>query len=114
MFYIYIYAQEIIVILIAAKVNGNVCRCSFNLLTSDGFLHGIEISQDPAVFVSSLRTSSNSLTFKRQFPQHIFCLDYHAKLSLLVVVSSSCSVRSGSSTGMVLYYLFHSISSHYL
>ncbi|CBI23051.3 unnamed protein product, partial [Vitis vinifera] len=77
------------------------CLCSFNLLTSDGFLHNIEISQDPAVSISSFRTSSNGLTLKKQFPQHVFCLDYHVKLSLLIVVgsASSISITSSGTTG---------------
>ncbi|RVW14510.1 MAG2-interacting protein 2 [Vitis vinifera] len=80
---------------------GGSCLCSFNLLTSDGFLHNIEISQDPAVSISSFRTSSNGLTLKKQFPQHVFCLDYHVKLSLLIVVgsASSISITSSGTTG---------------
>ncbi|RVW88962.1 MAG2-interacting protein 2 [Vitis vinifera] len=94
-------ARKVIVTLIPAEVNGNVYRCSFNLLTSDGFLHNIEISQDPAVSISSFRTSSNGLTLKKQFPQHVFCLDYHVKLSLLIVVgsASSISITSSGTTG---------------
>lgn len=92
---------------------GGSCLCSFNLLTSDGFLHNIEISQDPAVSISSFRTSSNGLTLKKQFPQHVFCLDYHVKLSLLIVVgsASSISITSSGTTGSHHLSLWHRSSS---
>ena len=111
MFFFGSTTSEVIVTLVLAEVNGNVYRCSFNLLTSDGFLHNIEISQDPAASISSLRTSSNGLTLNGQFPQHVFCSDYHTKLSLLAVVGSSSSISTTSSgtTGIFLYFLFHYI-----
>ncbi|KAK9292568.1 hypothetical protein L1049_020542 [Liquidambar formosana] len=68
------------------------CLCSFNVLTSDGSLHHIEISQDPSASISTTHTSNSGSTLKREFPQNVFCLDYHPELSLLVVVSSGVSV----------------------
>ena len=86
---------------------------SFNLLTSYGFLHNIEISQDPAISIPSFRTSSNGLTLKKQFPQRVFCLDYHVKFSLLIVVgsSSSITITSNGTTGSHHLSLWHRSSS---
>ncbi|KAH9716688.1 MAG2-interacting protein 2 [Citrus sinensis] len=66
------------------------CLCSFTVFTSDGFLHQIEISQDPSASISSASASSSGLTSKRQFPQNVICTDYHPELSLLSVVRPSC------------------------
>ncbi|KAL5805206.1 hypothetical protein ACOSQ3_032006 [Xanthoceras sorbifolium] len=65
------------------------CLCSFTLLTSDGLLHHIEVSQEPSASISSTSTSSSGLTLRNQFPQNVFCVDYYPERSLLVVVSSA-------------------------
>ncbi|KAF8394648.1 hypothetical protein HHK36_020864 [Tetracentron sinense] len=77
------------------------CLCGFNVLTSDGLLHHIEVSLEPSSSISSMPPSSNHLILKKGFPQNVSCVDYHPELSLLVVVGSaaSISVNSGSITG---------------
>ncbi|XP_057950810.1 MAG2-interacting protein 2 isoform X2 [Malania oleifera] len=70
--------------------------CSFNILTSDGLLHHIEISREPSSSVSSMCTLKNRVTLKRQFPENVFCLDYHPELSLLVLVGSAVGVSPTS------------------
>lgn len=77
------------------------CLCSFTVLTSDGFLHQIEISQDPSASISSPSASSSGLTLRRQFPQTVICTDYHPDLSLLSVVSKTdtSSLTSSGNSG---------------
>ncbi|KAL9459753.1 hypothetical protein AB3S75_003035 [Citrus x aurantiifolia] len=77
------------------------CLCSFTVFTSDGFLHQIEISQDPSASISSASASSSGLTLRRQFPQNVICSDYHPELSLLSVVSNAdtSSLTSSGSSG---------------
>jgi hypothetical protein len=89
-------------------VNGNVSRCSFTIVTSDGSFQHIEISQEPSASISSALTSDNGLTLKRQFNNNVFCFDYHPELSLLVVVggSDSISLASGGNSGMCLCTIF--------
>ncbi|XP_059628990.1 MAG2-interacting protein 2 [Cornus florida] len=70
----------------------NSCLCTFKILTSDGSLHDIEISQDPSASISSAHTSNIGSTLKKQFPQNVFCLDYHPESFLLAVVSSAVSI----------------------
>lgn len=84
-----------------------VFRCTFTVLTADGCLHNIEISQEPSASISSACASSSGLTSRRQFPQNVFCVDYCPELSLLVVVSSviTTSLTSSGNTGIVSYHL---------
>lgn len=92
----------------AAQFVELVFRCSFTVLTSDGFLHQIEISQDPSASISSASASSSGLTLRRQFPQNVICTDYYPELSLLSVVSNAdtSSLTSSGNSGIVSYYLF--------
>lgn len=78
------------------------CLCSFTVLTSDGFLHQIEISQDPSASISSASASSSGLTLRRQFPQNVICTDYYPELSLLSVVSNTdtSSLTSSGNSGL--------------
>ncbi|KAB2598829.1 hypothetical protein D8674_001749 [Pyrus ussuriensis x Pyrus communis] len=69
------------------------CLCSFIVVTSDGSLQHIEISQDPISSIYSARTSHNGLTAKGQLSCNVFCVDYHPELSLLagvILTSGSC------------------------
>ncbi|XP_031271389.1 MAG2-interacting protein 2 [Pistacia vera] len=77
------------------------CLCTFTVLTADGCLHNIEISQEPSASISSDCASSSGSTSRRQFPQNVFCVDYSPELSLLVVVSSpiTTSLTSSGNTG---------------
>ncbi|XP_057462570.1 MAG2-interacting protein 2-like isoform X2 [Actinidia eriantha] len=72
------------------------CLCSFNVLTSDGSIHEVEISQDPSASIFSARTSNNGSTLK-EFPENVFCLNYHPEASLLAVVGGAVSVPMTSS-----------------
>lgn len=92
----------------AAQFVELVFRCSFTVFTSDGFLHQIEISQDPSASISSASASSSGLTLRRQFPQNVICTDYHPELSLLSVVSNTdtSSLTSSVNSGIVSYHLF--------
>ncbi|KAK0592689.1 hypothetical protein LWI29_023622 [Acer saccharum] len=85
------------------------CLCSFTLLTSDGLLHHIEVSQEPSASISSTSTSSSGLTLRNQFPQNVFCVDYYPERSLLVIVSSSVSssLTSGGDTGPCYISVWH-------
>ncbi|XP_042982189.1 MAG2-interacting protein 2 [Carya illinoinensis] len=77
------------------------CLCSFVIITSDGSFQHIEISQEPSASMSSILTSDNGLTLKKQFYDNVFCFDYCPELSLLVVVGGSISVSlaSGGNSG---------------
>ncbi|XVF51051.1 hypothetical protein PTKIN_Ptkin04bG0153100 [Pterospermum kingtungense] len=80
--------------------------CSFTVLTSDGALHHIEISQEPSASISS--TTNTGLALKRQFSQNSFCFDYHPELSLLVVVGSAggSSITANAKPGSCYLSLF--------
>lgn len=82
---------------------GKFFRCSFLILASNGFLHHVEISPQPAASISSMSTSKSGLTVKRQFPKDVYCFDYDPEHSLLLVVGSadSNSLMSTGNTGMV-------------
>ncbi|CAK9146529.1 unnamed protein product [Ilex paraguariensis] len=79
------------------------CLWTFTVLTSDGSLHDIEISQDPSASISSAHTSNNGSTLRTQFPQTVFCLDYQSKTSLLAVVSSTVSISLTGSCSLSLW-----------
>nr|GMD02356.1 MAG2-interacting protein 2 [Ipomoea batatas] len=72
------------------------CLCTFSVFTSDGSVHDVEISQDPSASVFSGVASTSESMKKQQFPQHVVCLDYHPKLSLLAVVNYAGSTQSAS------------------
>ncbi|RAL51486.1 hypothetical protein DM860_010988 [Cuscuta australis] len=78
------------------------CLCTFLVFTSDGSFHEVEISQDPGASVFSRSSSTSDLIHKHHLPQHIVCLDYHPKLSLLSLVNYAGSMQSASS-GSGLY-----------
>ncbi|PSS04479.1 MAG2-interacting protein [Actinidia chinensis var. chinensis] len=80
------------------------CLCSFNVLTSDGSIHEVEISQDPSASIFSARTSNNGSTLK-EFPENVFCLNYHPVASLLAVVGGAVSVPMTSSGSIGTYTL---------
>ncbi|GAV88882.1 LOW QUALITY PROTEIN: HATPase_c domain-containing protein/BCDHK_Adom3 domain-containing protein, partial [Cephalotus follicularis] len=65
----------------------------FTVLTSDGLLHHVEISQEPSASIST-STSSASLAVNTLFPQIVFCFDYYPERSLLVVVGSAVSLNT--------------------
>ncbi|KAL2555078.1 MAG2-interacting protein 2 [Forsythia ovata] len=67
------------------------CLCTFSVLISDGSMHDIEISKDPSASILSAHTLSS-----KQFPQNVFCLDYHPNLSLFALVSSAGDIQSTS------------------
>ncbi|PSS32975.1 MAG2-interacting protein [Actinidia chinensis var. chinensis] len=91
-----------IVGLIAPDGSDNkTCLCSFNVLTSDGSLHEVEISQDPSASIFSARASNNGSTLK-EFPENVFCLNYHPETSLLAVVGGAVSVPMTSSGSYTL------------
>ncbi|XP_077245639.1 MAG2-interacting protein 2-like isoform X2 [Tasmannia lanceolata] len=81
----------------------NSCLCSFTILTSDGFLHDIEVGQDPNAIISSMPNSNNRLAAKKQFPQNVSCLDFHPNLSLLVLVVGAGSVSDNSADNSGFY-----------
>ncbi|CAN4085664.1 unnamed protein product [Withania somnifera] len=68
------------------------CLCTFTIITADGLVHDIEISQDPSASVFS-PVASSSGTMLKQFPQDIFCLDYQPELSLFSIVSTASSLQ---------------------
>ncbi|OIT26501.1 PREDICTED: MAG2-interacting protein 2 [Nicotiana attenuata] len=68
------------------------CLCTFTIVTADGLIHDVEISQDPSASVFS-PLASTSGRMLQQFPQNMFCLDYHPELSLFSVVSSAGSLQ---------------------
>ncbi|XP_047324264.1 MAG2-interacting protein 2 [Impatiens glandulifera] len=78
------------------------CLCSFNVLTSDGSLHEVEISQDLHSSISSsstLRDASSASSSKRGFPDNVICVNYHTDLSLLVVIGDGVGGPMNSATG---------------
>lgn len=68
------------------------CLCTFTIITADGLIHDIEISQDPSASVFSPLASSSG-TMLKQFPQDMICLDYQPQLSLFSIVSSAGSIQ---------------------
>ncbi|KAL3524435.1 hypothetical protein ACH5RR_017269 [Cinchona calisaya] len=64
------------------------CLCTFSILTSDGLLHDVEISQDPSASMSAAPLSFTGATLNKQFPKNVFCMDHHRKLSLFATISS--------------------------
>lgn len=76
--------------------------CIFNVLTSDGSFHEVEISQEPSVSSLSALTSTNGSL--KEFPRNIFCFDYHYGMSLFAVVGGTDSV-SGSAEHSGTYVL---------
>ncbi|KAK6936644.1 Sec39 domain [Dillenia turbinata] len=60
--------------------------CSFVVLTSDGYLNQVEISQEPS---SSFHPLNSGLAPRKQFPRNIFCSSYYPEFSLLLLVGSS-------------------------
>ena len=80
-------------------------RCSFIIVTSDGSLQHIEISQDPSSSINSAQTSHNGLTVKG-LAHNVLCVDYHPELSLLADVA----LTSGGNFGTFYLYSTFSIS----
>ncbi|KAM7274316.1 hypothetical protein ACFE04_028980 [Oxalis oulophora] len=72
------------------------CLCSFLVLTSDGFLHHVEMSQDPSTSISSSSSGSSEMS---QFPQNVLCFDYYPKFNLLVVIGSAVSLTARGNSG---------------
>ncbi|XP_065861764.1 MAG2-interacting protein 2 isoform X2 [Euphorbia lathyris] len=88
--------------------------CFFIILTADGFLHQIENSQQPTDSISSRHISKSGLTIQRPFPKDIYCFDYDAEHSLLLIVGSSVgtSLLSNSSRGscdLLLWRVSHNV-----
>ncbi|XP_028062872.1 MAG2-interacting protein 2-like [Camellia sinensis] len=82
------------------------CLCSFDVLTSDGSLHEVEISQDPSASVFFAHTSNNNSTLK-EFLENIFFLNYHPETSLLTIVGGAVSapVTSSGNTGTLFHFI---------
>ncbi|CAN1250963.1 MAG2-interacting protein 2 [Linum perenne] len=60
------------------------CLCRFLAITSDGYIHQIDVSRE-----SSINSVSNSRSAaKGQFPKDVFCFHYVPESSLLLVVGS--------------------------
>ncbi|CAH9075746.1 unnamed protein product [Cuscuta epithymum] len=72
------------------------CLCTFSVFTSDGSVHDVEISRDPDASVFSRASLISDSIDKHQFLQHVVCLDYHPKLSLLAVVNHAGSTQSAT------------------
>lgn len=70
------------------------CLCSFNILASNGFLHCIEVSQDPGASITFKRPVNGASL--KAFPRNVFCLDYHPELSLFAIVGDGGNVSSSS------------------
>ncbi|KAL4201665.1 hypothetical protein AMTRI_Chr02g259730 [Amborella trichopoda] len=78
--------------------------CSFNILTSDGILHRVEVDHGRHAFVATLCTSHSQPALK-QCPSIISCLDFHPELSLLVLVGPAAA--SGKFRGTAgLHFLY--------
>lgn len=73
------------------------CLCSFNVLTSDGSLHVVEISQDPSASVLSAHSSNNGSNLK-EFPASVYCLNYYPESSLLAVVGVPMTSNGSAGT----------------
>ncbi|XP_019090516.1 PREDICTED: MAG2-interacting protein 2-like [Camelina sativa] len=75
------------------------CLCSFSVLTSDGLVHHVEISREPSASAVSKHASNNVPALRKQFPNHVFCFDYHPDLSFLLIVGSTAGISSTGSSG---------------
>ncbi|CAN6452195.1 unnamed protein product [Victoria cruziana] len=61
-------------------------KSALNILTSDGLIHRIELSQEHAATVPYLSISKNEVILKKQYPRGVSCLDFHQSLSFLILV----------------------------
>ncbi|KAJ8770618.1 hypothetical protein K2173_021265 [Erythroxylum novogranatense] len=85
------------------------CLCSFMLLTNDGSLHQIELSQESNISIPPLKSSSGGLTAKRLFPNDVVCFEYDPEHSLLLVVGSTVTMplASNGNSGYCHLSLWH-------
>uniref|UniRef100_A0A7N0ZST8 Sec39 domain-containing protein n=1 Tax=Kalanchoe fedtschenkoi TaxID=63787 RepID=A0A7N0ZST8_KALFE len=82
--------SPIVGLLSHASVNAPLsCMCCFGVVTSDGKLHCLEVSQDSSASVSLAHTPGNRPNSTKQFPENVFCHDFHPELSLLVVIGTT-------------------------
>ncbi|KAL9690010.1 hypothetical protein QQ045_010403 [Rhodiola kirilowii] len=68
--------------------------CCFGVVTSDGRLHCLEVSQDSSASVSFAQLSRNHPNLTKQFPRNVFCHDFHPEQSLLVVIGSADAMQT--------------------
>ncbi|CAM8900818.1 unnamed protein product [Rhodiola kirilowii] len=78
-----------------SSVNAPIsCMCCFGVVTSDGRLHCLEVSQDSSASVSFAQLSHNRPNLMKQFPRNVFCHDFHPEQSLLVVIGSADAMQT--------------------
>ncbi|XP_027159570.1 MAG2-interacting protein 2 [Coffea eugenioides] len=75
------------------------CLCTFSILTSDGSLHDLEISQDLSASMSAAPLARTGVMLKKQFPKNVFCMHHHPKLSLFATISSASGVAISNTSG---------------
>ncbi|CAL9082320.1 unnamed protein product [Musa acuminata var. zebrina] len=76
----------------------NTSLCGISIITADGLMHYIQITEEPNTCVHQLPTLRGRLHCG-QLP-HITCMDFHPDLSLAAVVCDSCvSVDSKDRSG---------------
>ncbi|CAA6656354.1 unnamed protein product [Spirodela intermedia] len=63
------------------------CLCGFCIVTADGLLHHIEVTQDPSSGIFSIPVLNSQLISRRQLTPSVVCLDYHPGLSLIVLLA---------------------------
>uniref|UniRef100_A0A1D1Z3C7 Neuroblastoma-amplified sequence n=1 Tax=Anthurium amnicola TaxID=1678845 RepID=A0A1D1Z3C7_9ARAE len=80
------------------------CLCGFCIVTADGLLHHIEVTQDPGSGICSMPMLNNQLGPGRQLPLNVSCLDYHPGLSLVVLVDGAVGISRNHPNG------FYSVS----
>ncbi|XP_068649778.1 MAG2-interacting protein 2 isoform X2 [Aristolochia californica] len=66
--------------------------CSFQIITSDGVLHVVDVNKDPHEITSSGPTMNYQLAQKKLSPESISCMDLHPEISLLVLVGDGSGV----------------------
>lgn len=76
------------------------------MVTADGLLHHIEVTQEPSSGIFSVPMLNNQLISRRQLTPNVVCLDYHPGLSLIVLlgavgISTSYPSDSGKNLAVI-------------
>ncbi|XP_008807443.2 MAG2-interacting protein 2 isoform X1 [Phoenix dactylifera] len=80
--------------------------CGFCIITADGLIHHVEVTQEPSACTYPISSSSSCIMQRGQFPHNVSCLDFHPFLSLAVLVAdSSVSENSKDCPGTYSLYV---------
>ncbi|XP_073099912.1 MAG2-interacting protein 2 [Elaeis guineensis] len=82
--------------------------CGFCIITADGLIHHVEVTQEPSACTNPISSSSSCIMQRGQFPRNVSCLDFHPHLPLAVLAGdSSVSENSKDGSGTYSLYVLH-------